>query len=146
MHDKSVIIYWKPTVNIQTSKLVLTLVRVTTVQGKLIHSIISSRLCFSVVTSRERESCFCIRVFTVSSLSDLQMKKDQLLLTFYNFIYRKNRRDQIRGGETKSAGRFGPPWTGGTKSAGTPDPKSLERGRGAEPAINTGKNCTCTTL
>ena len=89
--------------NIQTSEIVLTLVRVTTVQGKLIHSIVRSRLCFSVVISRERETCFCIRVFTVSSLLDLQMKKDELLLTFYNFIYRENRGDQIRGG-TKSAG------------------------------------------
>ena len=89
--------------NIQTSEIVLTLVRVTTVQGKLIHSIVRSRLCFSEVISRERESCFCIRVFTVSSLFDLQMKKDELLLTFYNFIYRDYREDQIRGG-TKSAG------------------------------------------
>ena len=68
--------YWKFTVNIQTSKLVLTLVRVTTVQGKLIYSIVSSRLCFSVVTSRECKCCFYIRVFAVSSLSDLQMRKD----------------------------------------------------------------------
>ena len=35
-------------------------------------------------------------VFTVSSLSDLQMKKGKLLLAFYNFIYHELYYESVR--------------------------------------------------
>ena len=57
------------------------------------------------------------------------MKKDlKLLLTFYNFIYRENRGDQIRGGRPNSLADLVPHGPGGLDPLADLDPGDQIRG------------------